>query len=738
MFNYRTVSILLLLTLSALTGVLYLSCGSSKHSIQNVLLISIDTCRADYLSCYGYPRRTTPNLDQLAEDSIRFTNAYSPVPITLPAHSSLLTGTLPPSHGVRDNMDYKLDPSQVTLPELFKGSGFATGAIISAFVLDSQFGLDQGFDDYNDQFEKPLKTLTVSERQGDEASRLAMAWLDRHQHEHFFLFLHYYDPHAKYAPPEPFASTFPDNLYAGEIAYTDYCIGSVIRHLKKLGLYESTLIVVTGDHGEMLGEHGELDHMYFIYQSAIRVPLIFKLPRGHEAETIDSPVGIIDIVPTICSIMNIKTPQHVQGRNLTAYVKDNQAPDAKARQLYCESLVPTKYGASSLLGIVTDRWKYIQTTRPELYDLIEDPEERRNIIKNQPHQARVMRDRLKRLLDESSRAGGPNSRSALDEKGRRRLESLGYLSGSSVKEDMEFDQTSDDPKDLIHFHKQILEVVDLIEHDGFSQARFMCEKLLKQRPHVAATHLYMAKIAMAQHDAPGAVSYLNEAIRIAPDARTHLELGSALMQTGKTEDAVKHFQEVIRHKPHFHYEAYFNLGNALVKLGQTTDAIRHFEEAVNLNPEFVEAHNNLGFLLLGQNKTTEAIKHFDEAVQINPDYEDAHINFGLALSMQGKTTQAIEQYAEAIRINSENDRTHNTLGLAFARQGRLDEAVEHFFEAVRINPGSDDMQNNLGVALTNQRRFEEAAQHFYKALRINPKNAKAHENLGKILPHIGK
>ena len=228
--------------------------------IRNVLLISIDTCRADYLSCYGYPRETTPNIDELAREGILFENVISPVPLTLPAHSSMLTGTIPPYHRVHNNIDYKLGLSNVTLAEILKEVGFTTSAFISSFIMDSQFGLDQGFDTYNDSFEKTYSSVGINERKAGETSRLAAQWLDEHKDESFFLFLHYYDPHKSYEPPKPFASKFPQNPYAGEIAYTDDYIGQVITRLKELGLYDSTLIIITSDHGEMLGEHGEPAH----------------------------------------------------------------------------------------------------------------------------------------------------------------------------------------------------------------------------------------------------------------------------------------------------------------------------------------------------------------------------------------------------------------------------------------------------------------------------------------------
>ena len=248
----------------------------APQKIRNVLLISIDTCRADHLSCYGYKSQITPNIDAVAAEGILFENVIAPIPQTLPSHSSMLTGTIPPYHRVRENVGYLADESNVTLAEILSDAGFATGAAISAFVLDSQFGINQGFDDYFDRFEKPLEDDQVLERPGGETTDVAIEWLEKNKDKRFFFFLHYYDPHTKYEPPEPFASQYASNPYAGEIAYTDHCIRQVLDKLKELGLYDSTLVIITSDHGEMLGEHGELTHMYFIYQGAIKVPLIIK------------------------------------------------------------------------------------------------------------------------------------------------------------------------------------------------------------------------------------------------------------------------------------------------------------------------------------------------------------------------------------------------------------------------------------------------------------------------------
>ena len=482
----------------------------------------------------------------------------------------------------------------------------------------------------------------------------------------------------------------------------------------------------------MLGEHGEVDHTYFIYQSAIRVPLIFRLPGPYRGKRIDDSVGIVDIVPTVCSILGIEAPDRLQGRDLSGTFEGAE-PLGEERPLYCESLLATKYDANPLQGVVTDRWKYIQTTRPEMYDLVENPDETNNVVERRHDQARILQGYLKQILAESDREAGSESRAVLDEAGRRRLESLGYLGGASVNEDLELDPAKEDPKDLISFHRRLTNALGLIEQERFAEARAACEELLAERPRDPQTHLSLAKIATAQGDFSGAVSYLTEAVRLRPDARAHIDLGNAFIQLGRTEEAIGHFEKAIRIDPDSHHEPYFNLGNALAKRGKVTEAIRNYSEALRVHPGFAETHNNLGFLLLKQNRIEEAIEHLSEAVRIDPDYAEAHANLALALSRQGKTTEAIEHLSEAVRIRPDFAAVHNSLGVALARQGKTTEAIHHFSEAVRIKPDFDDAHNNLGVALTNRGRTSEAIQSFSEAVRINPENEKARKNLEKVL-----
>ena len=693
--------ILLGLLLAAAAIWFLLRSGLAQKEIRHVILISIDTCRADYLSCYGFRRQTTPNIDAIAAEGVLFENVITPSPITRPGHSSMLTGTDPPYHGVHDNYDYRLGQSNVTLAEMMRQAGFQTAAIIGAFVMDSKFGLNQGFDTYNDRFDKDIKSIVNPERRGEEVSHYGMKWLQQHHREPFFLFLHYFDPHQAYIPPEPFASAFQYNLYAGEIAYTDKCIGLVIKKLKQLNLYDSTLIIITSDHGEMLGEHGEPTHSYFIYQSAIKVPLIFKLPGRRKSRIIRGMAGLIDIVPTVCSLLGIEVPKQVRGKDLSSCLLGKNLPD-RERHIYCESFCPTIYNANSLLGVVTDRFKYIQTTRPELYDLAKDPYETNNLIKLQPQRGRILQDRLREILEQTVRKDELDSKMELDEQSRKTLESLGYVSGG-VSVDFTFDQSKDDPKDLLSFYVAEVNVFALTFEKKYAEAKILCRKMLSERPDYEGTYIYLSKMAEEEGDKAKAITYLAEALKLNPDnIQIRNKLAVMLIQQHKSEEAIKHLTESLRREPD-QFETHNDFGFLLQLQGKLDEAISHHRRALQIKPDFDKSHNNLGLALASQGKLDEAISHYRRALQINPDFAQAHNNLGVALARQEKLNEAITHFIEVVRLDPNSAKAHYTLARALEDGGRTKEAITEFKETLRLRPNQVGPMNSLAWLLATHK-----------------------------------
>jgi arylsulfatase A-like enzyme len=631
---------------------------SSAPAIRHVVLISIDTCRADYLSCYGYPKPTTPNIDALASQGYLFSNTVTPIPLTVPAHTSMFTGTIPPRHGKHENKDVYFDPSLVTLAQLFKAKGYSTGAFTGSQAMNHALGLDRGFDIYDDHYDQP-------ERPAGDVNRSAFQWLEKQKGDPLFLFLHYYDPHDAYDPPEPFATRFKDSPYAGEIAYTDHCIGQVFAKLKSLNMYESSLIIVTGDHGEMLGEHGEPTHMYFIYQSAMKVPLIYKLPGSTGAQRIDDLTSIIDILPTVCDLVGLEPPAGIQGKNMAGYFSNNP-PDPKDRHLYCESLYPTKYEANSLLGIISQRWKYIQTTRPELYDLQNDPDEQTNLLNEKPQLARILKDRLAQILETTVRKGSDQQDTPLDDQTLQHLSSLGYVTGSSVTEDFSFDQSKTDPKDLIGYHNDSREISHLVRQEKYSDALVRVERLAKQRPLFGLYEL-ASHIATQQKDYKAVVAYGEKALELEGDfkiyVKFHYDLAIAYAQLQQNEKAAVQFELILE---------------------QTKYDPKAFRE------RRVQVHNELGGLRSKQKKFKLAIAQYQYSMML--DHMQPGALNALALILLNCPDEKLRNPAKAVDLANlactitkfKHPMYLNTLTIAYYETGNYAQAVEAAQQALAL------------------------------------------------------
>jgi arylsulfatase A-like enzyme/Tfp pilus assembly protein PilF len=630
----KSLLLIMLVILLAGAGIWFVVQQRSVPAIRHVVLISLDTCRADHLSCYGYAQPTTPHIDALARQGYLFCHAMTPIPLTLPAHASMLTGTIPPHHGKHDNRDVHFDRSHVTLASLLKSKGYRTGAFVGSQILNGHFGLNRGFDTYHDRFAQQDQ----SERRAEEVNRAAFAWLEEQQDNPFFLFLHYYDPHDAYDPPEPFATTFKESPYAGEIAYVDHCIGEVVAKLKSLDMYESSLIIVTSDHGEMLGEHGEDTHMYFIYQSALKVPMVYKLPGSHAAREIDGLASIIDIVPTVCALVDIDPPAGIQGKNLAGYFSQ-KPPPPEDRYLYCESLYPTKYEANSLLGLMSRQWKYIQTTRPELYDLQKDPGEQTNLVETHPHRARILKDRLAQILEQTVRQGEAQEDTPLDPELLKHLLSLGYVGGSSVKEDFSFDQSKEDPKDLIGFHNEFRKISHLVEQSKLegqkilADARASAERLIQQHPGYYGLYQVLLNITVQQEDYASAIRYGEKALVLKSGLfRVHHNLGLAYSRTQQHDEAVKQFELALEsmHKdqtvsPYQVAEVLNSLAWALVtcpnqELWDPAKALELSQKACSLtpsqHPQYPKYLNTLAVAHARLDNFSEAVKLSEKALAL--------------------------------------------------------------------------------------------------------------------------
>lgn len=699
----------------------------------SVVLITLDTVRADRLGCYGYAPAETPNLDALAQESIVFEAARAPVPLTLPSHASIHTGRTPSAHGVHDNLAFHLPGEEETLAEILQTRGYRTGAVVGAFVLDSRFGLDQGFDHYDDVMSarRPGAAPGTSERPAAAVTRPALTWLEENAADPFFLWVHYYDPHAPYSPPEPFATRHAGSPYDGEIAAVDAAIGEIMARLRALDLYDRTLVIITADHGEGLGEHGEATHGYFIYESTLRVPLLVKLPHAREGLRSTRPAGLVDVLPTILGALGIPAPPGLQGEDLSVH-PEGLPTAAEPRRLYAESLTATKFGAAPLRGLTWGRWKYILTTRPELYDLEVDARETRDLAAVEGKQAAGLNRQLERTLSDDSalRAGG--SSVAPDAETRARLESLGYLAGGSVSEGLAVDPSLPDPKDLIDVHAGFQRVMELSGTGRFDEARAICGQLRTDHPTIRDLVLLAGDIEL-QAGAPREATALyrqfldltaSSATATDPDlAHARYNLGNALAGSGDREGAVASYQETIRLDPD-HAEARFNLAVTLGELGRVAEATVTLEELLEREPSHVGARVDLAHARVLADRSAEAVRLLDEALALDPDHAGALAQSARLLVTTDRAVEGVERYGRAIQLAPE--RTELVSELAWILATHPDPAARNGAEAIRLveplveGSGGRDPRTleTLAAAWAEAGRFDRAAGLQKRALDL--------------------
>ena len=493
------------------------------RDIRNVILISMDTTRWDVISAYGAPAVNSPNVGALAREGVVFENAWAPTPVTLPSHASMLTGKIPLAHGVLDNSRYALSEQHQTLAEVLRGNGFNTGAFVSATVLDSRFGLDRGFDVYDDEV---APAALMGERRGDLTTARAIDWLERHAGERNFLFLHLFDPHADYQAPEPFASRirrlyekYPPFIqdYVGEVAFADHCVGQLLAALRRLGLYERALICVTADHGESHGEHGENTHAFFIYTSTMKVPLILKVPGTPDPVRVRESVEITDIPTTILALLGLGFASEVQGHDLTAYLGGRESVFPE-RAIVGMSLEPRKYGGSSLLSVVVGDYHFIRAPRPELYNFARDAYERNNLADGERAVAARLRARLEGIL---ARPGGwalPQHLS-VDAETQRQLEQLGYVVAADGGGDLADTAAALDPKDLIAYYCAAMISMSYVAPENHAKALAAAEEMLAMRPEFYFGYLMKARVLEASGRHAEAVAALDRARALAPNGQ---------------------------------------------------------------------------------------------------------------------------------------------------------------------------------------------------------------------------
>jgi arylsulfatase A-like enzyme/Flp pilus assembly protein TadD len=663
----------------------------------SIILISIDTLRADHLSSYGYNAVETPHIDALAKGGTLFSEAGSQVPLTFPSHVSLFTSTYPFFNGIEDNGE-TLAPNAITLAALLKFHGYRTAAVVGGFVMDHRFGLNRGFDMYDSRFNQPSNEESPTDeikRLGADVVSIANRWLSANFNSTFFLFIHFYDLHTPYNLPASESARFGTG-YDAELRYVDEQVGAFLNILRQRNLFDNSLVVLLSDHGESLEDHGEDAHGFFVYQSTIRVPMIVHWPGGSAGfpAKIDDPVRLVDVAPTILEFAGIPAPPEFQGRSLMELLRPGGSKTP--RDIYSETLYPhMHFGCSALQALRSGRYKYIDAPKPELYDLASDPGESRNIYSQRAAIALAEKEKLASLRTRLRRQNTFPQR-MLDPGTLARLRSLGYVAGSA--DDSQSAEAGADPKDRIKDFREYGRALNLADEGHGDESNVILERLVARHPELVEVRMSLA---------------WNE------------------QQTGRYDQAARDYQQVLKTDP-ADVKAHYNLGVCLSRLGKLDEATRELQAALAVSPIFAPALDELGSIALQKKDYNQARALFEHVLVLNPYDYNAHYNLGTLSALQGQWEAGERQLRQALSIDPANPEAHNALGDLYLKKGDLDKASSEFLESIRLRPKSASAHYNLGLVLQKQNKPNDAADEFRQALAIDPQFRAASDALSRL------
>ncbi|HEX6464801.1 MAG TPA: sulfatase-like hydrolase/transferase, partial [Vicinamibacterales bacterium] len=624
-------------------GVFNRTFSLSTDPNRNILLITIDTLRADALGAYG-GRATTPNLDRLAVHGARFDFAHSHAVVTLVSHASILTGRYPYEYGIRDNTGYRLSSAQPTAATLLKARGFATGAFIGGYPLDHQFGLNIGFDVYDDRFTSASgPEANDRERPADAVVKVALDWIGK-QPSRWFAWVHLYDPHAPYQPPPEWAAKFANEPYLGEVSWTDAALAPLLSSVA--GRPRPTLIVVTGDHGESLGEHGELTHSLFAYEATLHVPLIIATvdPGQPEAKTkgtvVDTSVRHVDLLPTLLDSAGIQPDAGLPGASLRDAIVNGHAQE---RPSYFEAMSATvTRGWAPLRGVLVGREKYIDLPLPELYDLKSDPKEATNVVNQRMDRVRVLYETLKLFNVAPPARAQQESAETLD-----RLRSLGYIGGgaATVKEKY---ADADDPKRLVELEQMLTRAGDAYRAGRVDEAAGLYKAVIAKRPDTEDAYRKLALVYWRAGDAKDAIVTLESALRAGiTQSEVRIKLAQYLAESGQAARAIELLKDDAGNDP----DALIALGNAYTAGDHPADAIRTFRRLLEIDPKNALAYQDLGTAQLQAKDFKDAEDSLRRAVQIDSSLGGAYTALGVVLASTSRREEAIDAWKRAVTLD---------------------------------------------------------------------------------------
>jgi arylsulfatase A-like enzyme/Flp pilus assembly protein TadD len=681
MKHLKKISLLFLLTHVLGIAFVPFSGASSNKKPLNVLLITIDTLRPDRLSCYSDEHIQTPEIDRLAEKGVLFLKAFAHTPTTLPSHTNILLGTTPLHHGVHDNQNFIVRDEFLTLAEHLKSSGYATGAFVGAFPLDSRFGLTQGFDVYDDNYgSKNYQEFSYVERPAEVVVQKAMDWLEN-QNKPWFLWIHCFDPHQQYNPPEPFKTEYKDAPYNGEVAYVDQELGKLFAYLKKNQSDKTTLVIFTGDHGESLGQHGESTHGYFAYNSTLWIPLIILSP-GMKPAVVDQNVCHVDIYPTVCDILGVQKPDFCQGISLEPVLEGKKMKDLDSRTIYFESLYAYySRGWAPLTGVIRKDVKYMDSPIPELYDLTNDFDEKINLAEDENLDG--YESALEELMEEQSYSGRTSASLKIDREALDKLKSLGYISSPQTEKKGEF-TSQDDLKVLLPYQNKLQKAMGAYHGGDVDEGIAILETIIRERKDFDQAYAYLATLLKVKKDYKRAVEVLREGYQNCPKSyKVITTFGIFLTEVREYDAAINILKEglkLIDYDP----DIWNYLGVAYWRKGELELALEAFHESLELDINYSIAFNNTGSVYLSkylktrdQEDLQKSLAHFQKAIALDPGYASAYNGLGAAYSQAGDVEGAIRSWEKAVEINPDLAFALYNLGLASLRKGDKVKALEY-------------------------------------------------------------
>jgi arylsulfatase A-like enzyme/Flp pilus assembly protein TadD len=656
----------------------------------NLVLVTIDTLRADRLPAWGYEGVETPHLDGLVRAGIRFSQAVSTVPFTLPAHSSILTGRYPPAHGVRENVGYVLGEGLPTLAEMAAAAGYDTGGFVSSFVLDGRWGIGRGFDTYFDDFDAPpgeRANMGSVQRDGAETVAAALAWLDRRSAERsFLLWLHLYEPHDPYTPPEPFASRHAGRPYDGEIAYADELLGRLVRGLRERDLYATTALAVTADHGEGLGDHGEAFHGFFVYDSTMHVPLVLRLPGDEQGgRVVTTPVSHVDLLPTLLGLAGVTPPTAIDGASLLPLARGEQR---SPRPLYSESLYPLlHYGWAPLRALRDGTLKYIEAPLPELFDIDADPVERQNLVRGRRADVDRLRGDLDRLREQLEAAPAAAAEADLDEETLARLQALGYLAGGGALSPAdEGERERADPKTKIELHRLVMAAQSALGAGDEELARHQLEAAVREDADLLDAHQMLGSLDSRAGDQEAAVARFSRALELDAEHTASLfGLAAAYRRLGRMDEALLGFERLLSLSPR-DTKAALAASEILVAQRQLPRALELLERAAEGREAPALLDNLRGEVLVLMERRDEGRRAFEHALETEPELAQPHFNLGVLAEEAGDAAAAAAHYRRAVDLAPSHFQARFNLGLLYGGLGRAAEQQEQWEAAIAANP----------------------------------------------------